>query len=73
MLKTYYCLKSEDVRRLKTCADPPSRKELAVILADVLVAKAPLFDEPHRTAIANTAGLIRRKKPSLEWMLLLMS
>ena len=43
------------------------------MLADVMKAKAGSFAEPFKSGILETQGHIRKKKPDIDWMLLLLA
>ena len=73
MTKAYFCLESKDVKCVLPCADPPSRKELAAMVKAVMYRKAKLFSEPYKSSIARTAKLVKKKKPDLDWMLMLLA
>ena len=70
--KHYWCLRSSEVTTLKQCADPPSKKDLATILAGVMNNMNPL-GEPMDSGLRNTAQLILTKPPSIAWMITLLS
>ena len=69
----YYCIQSEQIARLLPCADKPSRQELAEILKKAMLEFRGNFGEPYDSAIKRTAPLILKKKPDINWQLLLLA
>ena len=63
-----WCLKSSDISGTRVCADPPSRKDLANIVGDVMLNYRSL-GEPHDTAFKSTAMLIKKQPPAVHWLL----
>lgn len=68
----YWCLKSDEVRTLKVCADPPSKKALAAILSDRMTNMADI-DAVMQRRFLETALLIRQKPPCTDWMIKVLS
>ena len=70
--KKYWVMSSEDVVALKMCADPPSRKAIAKILADIMTNYRSL-GEPTDSGMKRTAKQIRKRPPSPTWLLMVLS
>ena len=68
----FFLLKQEQVEHTRQCADWPPKKELAEIVADVLL-NCPNVPAEVEAAVRNTDHLIRRKKPDAEWQLQLLA
>ena len=70
--KKYWVMSSHEVVGYKMCADPPSKKQLSRILAGVL-ANYRSLGEPTDSGMKRTAKQIRKRPPSTNWMLLVLS
>ena len=70
--KKYWVMSSPEVVGYKMCADPPSKKQLARILSAVM-ANYRSLGEPTDSGIRRTAKQIRKRPPSTNWMLLVLS
>lgn len=70
--REFWVIRSDEIVALKTCADPPTRKDLAVMLADVMENLNPLGDW-RDVAIRKTAERVRLTTPTKQWMLLVLS
>ena len=70
--KKYWVMSSHEVVGYKMCADPPSKKQLARILAGVL-ANYRSLGEPIDSGMRRTAKQIRKRPPNTNWMLLVLS
>ena len=68
----FFLLKQEQVEHTRQCADWPPKKELAEIVADVLL-NCPNIPAEVEAAVKSTAHLIRKKKPDSEWQLQLLA
>ena len=70
--KHFWMLRADEVVALKVCADPPTRRDLAQMLVEVLESMPPLND--HRDqGMRNTAEYIRRVTPTAKWMITVLS
>ena len=56
---------------MKQCADPPTRKILASVVAEKLRAYRPI-GEPMDSGMRRTAKLIIKKPPSVSWLLMVL-
>ena len=52
--------------KIRVCADPPSRKVLAFIVAEAM-SNHVIVGEPMDSALRRTSLLIRKKPPQVEW------
>ena len=64
----WWCLKASDVSGARVCADPPSKKELAEIVGEVMLNYRSL-GEATDAAFKATAMLIKKNPPSVVWLL----
>ena len=72
MSKKYWVLQSSEVVTVMACADPPNRKVLAQMVHDVLMNYRPM-GEPMDSGMKRTAKKIKRKPPSQQWLLMILS
>ena len=70
--KTHWCLNSSEVTKYRVCASKPSCEQLAIILSGKL-ANPRNVSGPVRDAMLNTALLVRKKPPSKDWQLFMMT
>lgn len=73
MRRHYFCIKQDEVRHIRQCADKPPRDELAKIVADVMANYPADFGEPVNSGIQRTAMEIRRTAPNVDWQLLMLA
>lgn len=69
----YYCLNTNHFERYIPCADPPPRKVLAKLLSTIMYDFKSNCGEELDRMIKRTAKLIRKKKPQIEWQIMLLS
>lgn len=67
-----WCLRSTDVKYYRVCADPPSRKELASVLHNLMV-NCDTVDPSVKASFLSTAQLILKHPPSAHWTLLVIA
>ena len=68
-----WCLKKSEAAVPQMCAVKLNRKELSIILADLMDVIGPTLAEPIKSGFRRTARTIRRKRPDMNWMLMVIS
>ena len=71
--QSYYCLHSEQTRRVLPCGDKPPKKDMSRILAKVMVAFESQGNPALTQSIHYTAKQVWLKQPSVDWQLLLLA
>ena len=71
MRNEYWCLKAEHIHTYRVCADPPGKRELADMVCEAIANMNPV-GEPMDSQLLRTAPLIRKKPPSVHWLLLVL-
>ena len=67
----YWCLKPEHVHTFRVCADPPNKRQLADMVFDTIVNLRSI-GEPMDTQLRKTGSLIKKKPPSVKWLLFVL-
>ena len=70
--KRCWCINSEEGITVKPCADTPSKKELALILCQVMTNYRSI-GEPYDSGLKRTAKAIKRRPPNVDWMLMVLA
>ena len=68
-----WCLHSSEVVALKACADCPSRKVLAELVAEAMLRNMTTMPPRMKTAIRRTAALVLKAPPSKSWLVQVLS
>ena len=72
VIKKNWILHSDHVLAVKQCADPPSIKVLAKLVA-MIMKTYPGLEEPMRSGMRRTAKHIKKRPPSPSWLLLVLA
>ena len=70
--KKFWVIRPHEVRTVKVCADPPKRKLLARLVANIM-KNYPSVGEPIDSGMKRTAVQIKKRPPCVQWLLLVLS
>ena len=71
----YWCIKTTQLVAYRVCADPPARKDLSKIVADILDSfdYVAIHGARYHESIRATAARIRKVGADVKWLVLVLA